>query len=123
MRKRRPIRRVGYRTKLVLQTLRGSTGADSRGHSQKSYTDRRTLYAHVEQLRGNEGILAHEIQPTATHRVECDYYPDVSVRSRFKVNGSDPARYLNVLSCENVGQRNRTLEVICVERIATTGTT
>lgn len=109
-------RRRLYRTRLDLQTLSGSTSADSRGHSQQTFATIATVQASVEQLRGREGMLARELIPTATHRIELDYHPSVTPRARFRAAGST-SRFFNVESAENVEERNRTHVCICVEEI------
>jgi len=114
---RRVHRRRDYRTQLTLQTLQGSTAADSRGHTQRSHADKETLWGWVETIGGKEGILAREIQPTATHFVETDYTANAKPRARLKVNGSGAV--LNILSVDNVEQRGRTCQYVCEEVVST----
>lgn len=115
----RPIkRRRDYRTRLTLQVLSGSTTPTSRGHSQRTYVDRiKGAYGCVEQASGREGVLAREIQPTATHFIETDFTPTANVKSRWKIEAT--GALLNILSLDNVEQRNRTLQCVCEERVST----
>jgi HK97 gp10 family phage protein len=85
---RRIQRRRSYRTKLVLQTLQGSTVADSRGHTQRTFSDKETLWGAVESGGGREMVLAREIQPEATHLVETDYTANGKPRARLKIESS-----------------------------------
>ena len=110
-------RRRSYRTKLALQTLQGSTTADSRGHTQRAFADKQILRGAVETGSGREMVLAREIQPTATHFVETDYTPNAKPRARLKIVSSGAV--LNILSVDNLEQRNRTCQYVCEELVST----
>lgn len=114
---RRIQRRRSYRTELVLQTLQGSTTADSRGHTQRAFADREPLKGAVESGGGKEMTIAREIQPTATHLVETDYTPSAKPRARLKILPGGAV--LNILSLDNVDLRNRTLQYVCEELVST----
>jgi len=113
---RRPPRRRGRTVRLEVQTLSGSTSADSRGHSQKSFSTYQTVHAFVKQLRGEEAQFAREIVPRATHEVEIDYLAKVKPRSRFKF--PNESRYLNVESVDNIEERGRTMVCLCHEQVS-----
>ena len=113
----RPLRRREYRTKLKVQTLStGSTGADSRGHSQRTFATVTTLWANVEALGGDEPILAREIVDQATHQVEHDYDSRVTTRARYVVAAST-GRVMNILAVSDLGERGRTQRTIVKEEV------
>jgi len=108
-------RRRDYRTKLELQTLQGSTTADARGHSQKAFaTALSPVYGAKRQLRGEEVVLARQIDPTATHEIEMDFNSQIVEGARLLVAGST-SEILNIVSVDNVEDRNRTAVVLCGE--------
>ncbi len=114
---RRIQRKRSYRTKLMLQTLQGSTAADSRGHTQRAFANKEPLWGAVETASGREGVLAREIQPEATHFVETDYTANAKPRARLKIESSGAV--LNILSVDNVEQRDRTCQYVCEEVVST----
>jgi SPP1 family predicted phage head-tail adaptor len=111
---KRPCRR-DFRTRLELQTLQGSTAADSRGHSQQAFAPVTTVYGAVRQLRGEEAILARQIDARATLEVEVDYDSRINERGRLLVEGST-AEILEVMAVDNVEHRNRTMRLTCGEQ-------
>ena len=108
-------RRRDFRTKLDLQTLQGSTSADSRGHSQKTFTTVATIYGAKRQLRGEEAVLARQIDARATHEVEVDYNGQIIERARLLVDGST-SEMLDIITIDNVEARGRTMRLMCGER-------
>ena len=115
---RRPARRRGRNTRLWLQTLSASTGADSLGHSSRAFGDTQDVWGYVKQLDGQEIAFAREIAARATHVVEIDYLAACTQRARFRVDGST-SRYLNVEAVENVENRNREMVCLCREEVTT----
>jgi head-tail adaptor len=111
------MRRRSYRTKLEVQVLSGSTAADAYGHTQKTWKKKATVRANVRQLKGDEVTIGSEILAKATHRVEHDYSARAHEKARYKYPGKK--RFLNILTADNVEQRNRTTVAICVEERST----
>ena len=109
------MRRRDYRTRLKLQTLSGSTAADSRGHSKKAYATAATVWGNLKQIGGDEAVIASkEILAKATHRVEIDYLTTALQTARLVVADST-ARVLNVLAVDDLEDRHRTLVLTCKE--------
>jgi len=105
------IRAGQLRHRVELQTLSGSTVADSRGHSQKSFLTVDTVRAKIEYLSGTEGILAKQLFPKATHRVLLRFSSQINEQARLKFNG----RFLNIESVERVDEKLREMWLICAE--------
>ena len=112
------MRRRSYRTTLDVQTLSGTTSADGRGHPQETFATIDTVQASVEDLRGDETIRGREIYAEATHTVELDYLSTINHRSRFQFPGST-TRTLNIVTLDNVDERDRTLVCVCKEERTT----
>ena|GEM_PF-4774704 len=108
-------RRRDFRTKLELQTLQGSTSAGTRGHSQKAFAAVTTIYGAKRQLKGEEAILARQINAQATCEVEVDYDSRITERARLLVDGST-SRALDIITVDNVEERNRTMRLLCGEQ-------
>jgi len=104
-----------YRHSVDIQTLSGSTTAASRGQSQKSYSTVQTVRGSIEQLRGEEALIARQIHPRATHQVEMYYSDRVNTRARLKFGD----RVLNIHQVENRGERDRVLRLLCSEELCT----
>jgi SPP1 family predicted phage head-tail adaptor len=113
---KRKHRRRSYRTKLEIQAqTTGSTAADAWGHSQKTWktiTDG-IIRAHVEQLRGDEAVVAQGRWPKATHLVETDYTTKIRQNRRFKETAT--GAYLNIFAIDDDEHRGRTMFVVCEE--------
>lgn len=69
------------------------------------------VWANVEVVGGTEQHRANQVQTTDTHRVTLRYLPGLTTRMRLKHNG----RVLNIQSIKNIGERNRVLELMCIE--------
>ena len=111
-------RRRDYRVELELETLDNSTSADSRGHPQKEFVARESVWAHVEQLSGQEGVLGRELAATASHRVELDY--DVRITPRARLRYPDTQKYLHVEAVDDVEGRGRTMVCLCRQEVRST---
>lgn len=96
---------------MEIQTLRGSTSPGTRGQSAKTFGTVATVWANVEQLRGNEAVIAKQIDARSTHAVEMHYTPHARPPARLKIG----TRELNILSADNDAERNRTSTLICME--------
>jgi SPP1 family predicted phage head-tail adaptor len=70
-----------------------------------------TVWASVEPLNVRTSEYAHQLYAQATHRVFIDYRSDVTKAMRLLYG----TRYLYVGHLINVGERNVTLELLCVE--------
>ena len=70
-----------------------------------------SLYAEVEPLSGKEAIAKDQINSNVTHRVRTRYVPGVLPAMRVLYG----ARTLQIQHVMNVSERDRELELSCVE--------
>lgn len=102
------------RHKVIIQTqTSGSTSAGSRGQSQKTWADAKTVQASIVPLSGRELTLARQTIATATHKVEMYYNTSAVVKSRIKFG----SRYLNIENVQNIDERKRKLQLLCTEEV------
>jgi len=94
-----------------VQALAGSTTADSRGRSKKTYATVATIQASIVTLGGDELQQARSIEARATHRVGIWYNSRVTERTRLKFGN----RYLHVRAVDDVDQLGRDMVLICEE--------
>lgn len=71
-----------------------------------------TVYAAIEPLSGAEQWRAKQAQSSVSHKVTIRYLAGVNPKMRVKFG----SRYLNIESVQNLGERNRTLELLCTEQ-------
>lgn len=97
---------------VVTYAVNSTTGASygNRGEVSYSSTTSVSLRAAIRQLSGQEGDLARQQFPAATHEVKVHYNSNVNYRGRFTFSGTT----LHILGPpENVGEENRELICIC----------
>jgi len=63
----------GYRQSVTLQELQGSTVGGTRGETQQTWKDFRTVRASVRELSARERELGRQIDVVATHEVRMHY--------------------------------------------------
>lgn len=96
----------------------GTTGYNSFGQlsiSTTAWVTGITTRAKIEQLNGDEAVVARQIYPRATHRVTIDYNSTLASTGgsrRAVVFGS---RYLHIGAVVNEDQENRQLQLLCGE--------
>lgn len=84
-------------------------------------------FVDIKPLRGNEFLVAQGIESRITHRVWTYWRDGVTSRDRLKItrnqqpkpndpNHESNFRIFNIESVINVGERNRELELMVVER-------
>jgi SPP1 family predicted phage head-tail adaptor len=105
-----------YRQRVTLQDLVETI--DSYGQAIQTWTTLRTMWAEVRFLRGQELPNIRQTWATATHIISCRWQGSSvqpSPRMRF-VLGKD-GRVMNILSRQNIEERNRKWEFICEENV------
>lgn len=96
----------------------GTTAYDTYGQvsvSTTAWATGITTRAKIEQLSGNEAVIARQIYPNASHRVTIDYNSTLASTGgsrRAVVFGS---RYLHIGAVINEDMENRQLQLICGE--------
>jgi SPP1 family predicted phage head-tail adaptor len=69
------------------------------------------IYAQITPLNGAERIQGNQINATVTHNVRTRYMPGVTPKMRI-LYGS---RTLQITNVQNIDERDRELELACVE--------
>ncbi len=109
---RRSLRR--FDCTVDIETLQGTTAADSRGRSQLAFDSAETVQCSITPLAGRELSLAREIVPTASHRVEMYHTTTLTPKARLNYGG----RIFNIDGTLNVDERGRYAELLCTEVVA-----
>jgi SPP1 family predicted phage head-tail adaptor len=105
-----------YRQRVALQDI--VEAVDSYGQPVQSWVDLSTFWAEVRFLRGSELLNVKQNWATATHMVKCRWQGAAiapSPRMRFRLTKDN--RIINILSFQNVEERNRAYEFICEEYV------
>jgi SPP1 family predicted phage head-tail adaptor len=92
----------------------GGTTYDSRGQIDTLVETVSTVWGSVEPLRGQESLLARQLDATLSHKVTVRYSSDIESigpESWFEING----RRLHIAEVRNIEERNILLECICGE--------
>jgi len=71
------------------------------------------VWANVESLSGREIFQAQQVQSLVTHRVRMRFMPGVKSEMRIRWD----TRVFQIDSVINSAERNRELELLCVERM------
>ena len=105
-----------YRQRLTLQSLVETI--DSYGQPVHSWVDMATFWAEVRFLRGQELLNIRQGWATATHLISCrwqgaSFAPSPTMRFTLGKDG----RIFNVLSFQNVEERNRQCIFTCEEQV------
>lgn len=97
--------------RIKLQQMTGAGGQDSTGQPQETWTDVAEVWAAVEPIRGREYFAAQQVNAETTHRVRIRYLVGVTPMMRILFG----ARVLRIEAVINVDERNRELQLMCVE--------
>lgn len=93
-------------------TIQGVTDtASAFGDVSQSWSSVATVWASVEPLNAREAFEAEQTKTKVSHKVMMRYRSDVSTKNRVQHD----SRTLNITSVINVGERNKTLMLLCVE--------
>ena len=87
--------------------------ADSYGESEYTWTTYATAWADVVPQNAREYIAAQQLMASMTHLLNLQYISGVTSKMRVKLG----TRYLNIISAINLGERNRTLQLVCQEAV------
>lgn len=103
-----PAGEMRHRAQFFVDSTKGTTWG-TRGEVSVGSTDEFYADVKVETLGGNEGILAQQQYPTATHRVTMHYHQKINERARLVVQDTT----LHVLAYADLGLENRELVLTC----------
>jgi head-tail adaptor len=88
---------------------------DSLGQNSEAWLSVAAVPAHIEQMDTSESVDDGGPAIQTTYRMLAAWHPNVSTRSRLLWTDRGTVRYLNVRSCTDRDQRQRTLEIVAVE--------
>lgn len=73
----------------------------------------KSVWASIKPTRGKEYQEAQRIRPELTYKITTRYHKDITsdMLIRFK------NRYFEIISVINVNEENKTLEIICIEKV------
>lgn len=101
------------RRRASLQSPPQETEAQNQyGEVATAWADVAEVWVQVEPLSGKELWQAQQVQADVTHRVTMRYRPGVRPKWRIVYQG----RVFNILYVLNLEERNRTLQLLCVEQ-------
>lgn len=84
---------------------------DGQGGYTPMWRDVETVLASIQPISGNEALVARQLQDTVTHKVVMRYRPGITAAMRLKFG----TRLFNIREVRNYDERNRRLELRCVE--------
>lgn len=104
------------RHRLTIQTENPvADGGGGQGDPWASPVTVATVWGRVEPLSGSEGLRAMQLEDRVTHRVTIRYRKGITASQRIKFD----SRLFNIRAVINVGERNRWLQLLCEEGVAT----
>ena len=89
--------------------------ADGGGGFTTVWSDVATVWASIEPLKGRERLFAQQLESPVSHRVTLRHRSGVTTAMRVKFG----SRILNIRSVINAEERDRALELLCEEGVAT----
>lgn len=92
-----------------------SPTADAGGGHGLAWSNVATVWGRVEPLSGGERLRAMQIESRVTHRITIRYRAGVTAANRIAFAN----RIFNIRAVVNVEERNRILELLCEEGVAT----
>ena len=107
------VRAATLRHRVSLQSAADT--ADGGGGAATVRSDVATLWASIEPLKGAEHPSAQQLESRLTHRVRLRHRIGVTTAMRVKFG----ARIFNIRAVINPDERNRLLELLCEEGVAT----
>jgi len=103
---------------LVLQTdTASSTDFGTRGENTPTWAKKYDMHCSIEQLTGQEAVLAHQLHPLATHKIRTRWREGVTVRDRLRFTRSGTTRTFGIERLMNMDERNIELEFLVREEL------
>ena len=94
--------------------------SDGAGSSSVSYSDSFTTFGMITPKTGRENLFGDQLEENITHIIKIRYRTDVSHKNRIQFRpDSNTTRTFNIKRVLNVNDRNRYLDLQCVEGVAT----
>jgi len=85
---------------------------NSLGEAALAFSEEAKIWASIRPLSGRELWQAQQVQADVTHAVRIRYRNGVDATKALGFDG----RQLNIVAVLNVEERNRTLELLCLEQ-------
>jgi len=109
------------RHQVTIQSQSGS--ADGGGSTNLSYSDVATVNASIKPLAGGDRFFGDQIEERVTHMITMRFRRDVTYKNRLKYDFADGgvnySRIFNIRRVINRDTRNRFLDILCEEGVAT----
>ena len=94
--------------------------SDGAGSSSVSYSDSFTTFGMITPKTGRENLFGDQLEENITHIIKIRYRTDVSHKNRIQFRqDSKTTRTFNIKRVLNLNDRNRYLDLQCVEGVAT----
>jgi SPP1 family predicted phage head-tail adaptor len=99
----------------VLTAQNPTQATDAYGQATETWLSVGSVPAHIEQMDTDETVDDGGPAVQTTYRILSAWHPSVTTRTRFLWVDRNVTRTLNVRSCTDKDQRQRTLEIVAVE--------
>ena len=100
-----------------------SRSADGGGSSDVTYSNVATVNASIKPVGGGERLFGDQLEERITHQITIRFRRDVSFKNRIKYDfadgGTSYSRIFKIVRVINRDTRNRFLDLLCEEGIAT----
>ncbi len=103
------------RHSLVIQAQ--SRANDSAGGVRRTYSTLATVQGKIEPTGGNTNFFGDQIEGRTTHKITIRYRSDVTTKHR--ISYSADSKIFKINRILNIGTRDRYLEMLCEEGVAT----
>lgn len=100
------------RHRLTIQTPVVNTDAD--GGQHVDWLVEATVWGRVEPLKMSESVIAAQVAARASHRITLRYRGDLAPTAMLVM---ETGKVFEVTSIRNLDERNRTLEVLALEKV------
>lgn len=100
----------GLRKRITIQ--QPSATQNTRGEEIPSWTTYATVWAQIEPLNGRELLAAQQVQSQVNTKITIRYQSGVTPDMRIQYG----SRYFDIQSIMNIEERNRMIEMQCIER-------
>ena len=94
-----------------------SRSNDTAGGARRTYSTLATVWGSIEPVGGNLRLYGDQIEGVSTHKITIRYRSDVTTKHR--INYSADSRIFKINRILNLGTRDRYLEMLCEEGVAT----
>lgn len=115
-----PIGKMRHKLDLQVKVLTEDGGGSS---SVSSYSTFATVFGSITPKSGGERMFGDQLQEPITHIIRIRFRRDISFKNRiqykFTNDGISVTRVFNIKRVINVDNRDRYIEIMCVEGVAT----